>query len=178
LLRYPHQLTIGVNQRVMIALALACEPRLLIADEPTTGLDVTIQAQTLDLLFRLNADHGTGLLLITHDFALLSRQVDHITVMYCGQVVESGSADDVLHHPRHPYSQALLDSIPHFDKDVAQLTALRGHTPSMHQLPVGCYFGPRCPRAFRDCAHTVALQHADEHRFRCLAPLDVEHQSS
>ncbi len=177
LTRYPHQLTIGVNQRVMIALALACEPRLLIADEPTTGLDVTIQAQTLDLLFRLNADRGMGLLLITHDFALLSRQVDHITVMYCGQVVESGTAERVLQTPAHPYSRALLDSIPHFEKECATLAALRGHTPSMHHLPVGCYFGPRCTRAFRDCAHTVALSHIDNHRYRCLAPLNVEQES-
>ncbi len=168
---YPHQFSPGMNQRAMIALALACEPALLIADEPTTGLDVTIQAQILDLLFRLNSERGMGLLLITHDMSLLSHNVKQITVMYCGQVVESGDAKTVLGQSRHPYTRALLDSIPRLGRNDGRLFALRGTTPNMHHLPVGCYFGPRCPRAARMCVHAPVLDGEENQRFRCHFPL-------
>ena len=172
---YPHELTGSHNQRIMIALALACEPALLIADEPTTGQDVTVQAQILDLLFQLNETYNMGLLLITHDIALLNQRFDRVTVMYCGQVVESGEAKDVLHKPHHPYTQALLDSTRRVDEiSRKHLWSLRGATPSMLHLPVGCYFGPRCPHAERECVHTVPLNDDTAHLYRCWFPLNKE----
>ena len=173
---YPHEFSGSMHQRIIIALALACEPALLIADEPTTGQDVTVQAQILELLFELNASRGMGLLLVTHDIALLNEHFNNITVMYCGQVAESGPAEAVLNRPHHPYTQALLDSLPNLHHRSRRMWSLRGATPSMLHLPVGCYFGPRCPRAERECVNVVALNTETDHHYRCLFPLHVEEQ--
>ncbi len=173
--QYPHELSGGMNQRVMIAMAVSCRPRLLIADEPTTALDVTIQAQILDLLLRLNRDRDMALILITHDFAILSETTDIVDVMYCGQIVESGRTGNLLRAPRHPYTRALLDSVPQFGmrhKAGSRLFNLRGATPPMRHLPVGCYLGPRCPYARKECVETPKLRKIKGRSVRCHFPLD------
>jgi len=148
---YPHQLSGGMKQRVMIAIALAAKPRLLIADEPTTALDVTIQAQILDLLRDLRRDSGMALLLITHDLGIVNEVADRVAVMYAGQLVEQGSREAVLGKPRHPYTQGLLRSIPARAARGARLTEIRGSVPSASAWPTGCRFHPRCPIAFEPC---------------------------
>ncbi|WP_251359274.1 ABC transporter ATP-binding protein [Kangiella sp. TOML190] len=171
---YPHQLSGGLNQRVMIAMALACEPKLLIADEPTTSLDVTIQAQTLDLLMRLNEELGMALMLITHDFSILSETTEKVSVMYSGQIVESGRTYKLLSEPYHPYTKALLDSVPHFGmhyKKGRRLYNLAGSTPPMRHLPVGCNLGPRCPYASRRCVEMPKLRNLQGRQIRCHYPL-------
>lgn len=177
---YPHQLSGGLNQRVMIAMALACKPKLLIADEPTTALDVTVQAQILDLLLKLTEEYGMALMLITHDFSILSETTDKVHVMYCGQIVESGNTFDLLSEPLHPYTKALLDSVPHFGlrhKKGRRLFNLQGSTPPMRHLPVGCYLGPRCPYANRQCVKTPELSSIHGRRVRCHYPL-IDNQDS
>jgi oligopeptide/dipeptide ABC transporter ATP-binding protein len=141
---YPHQLSGGMSQRVMIAMALACGPRLLVADEPTTALDVTIQAQVLDLLRQIQAERGTSILLITHDLGVVAEMADEVVVMYGGRVVETGSVDEIFHSPRHPYTLGLLSSLPRPNQDVARLEPIRGNPPSLINLPSGCSFHPRC----------------------------------
>jgi oligopeptide/dipeptide ABC transporter ATP-binding protein len=150
---YPHELSGGQQQRVMIAIALACEPALLIADEPTTALDVTVEAQILDLLRRMQRDHGTALLLITHDMAVVAEMADRVVVMYAGQVVEQGPVREVLRSPSNPYTRALIDSIPlpTTPRD-RPMPAIGGSVPTITEMPPGCRFHPRCPSVQDRCA--------------------------
>ncbi len=148
---YPHQLSGGMRQRVMIAIAVSCAPKLLIADEPTTALDVTIQAQILDLMQELRRTLGTAIILITHDMGVVAENADDVLVLYAGRVAEYGPAEEVLRHPRHPYTRGLLASIPPLDRDVETLYNIEGTVPSAGQMPDGCHFAPRCPHATPRC---------------------------
>jgi oligopeptide/dipeptide ABC transporter ATP-binding protein len=150
--QYPHELSGGMRQRVMIAMALACAPKLIIADEPTTALDVTIQRQILDLIQTIQERTGAALLLITHDLGVVAETVDEVAVMYAGRVVETGSVDEVLLNPRHPYTEGLLNSIPSQGKRGQRLAAIRGVVPNPFRMPAGCKFAPRCNYAFEPCA--------------------------
>jgi oligopeptide/dipeptide ABC transporter ATP-binding protein len=149
---YPHQLSGGMQQRIMIALAIAAQPRLLVADEPTTALDVTIQAQILELLRDFRDRLGTSILLITHNLGIVSQIADRIAVMYAGQIVESGAASEILTKPRHPYTQALIQSVPVLGANVQRLQAIPGTVPRPGAFPDGCRFHPRCFKARPDCA--------------------------
>jgi peptide/nickel transport system ATP-binding protein len=149
---FPHQLSGGMNQRAMIAMALAGQPRLLIADEPTTALDVTIQAQILDLLRRLRDEFGMAVILITHDLGVVAEVCDRMAVMYAGRVVEHGSVNDVFTMPFHPYTHGLLASLPRLDRDTTRLEPIKGTVPAPHALPAGCAFAPRCPNAEDICS--------------------------
>jgi oligopeptide/dipeptide ABC transporter ATP-binding protein len=151
---YPHRLSGGMRQRVMIAMALAGRPRLLVADEPTTALDVTIQAQILELMRELQLELDAGLLLITHNLGIVAEMADRVLVMYAGRVVESVPAQDLFERPRHPYTQGLLAASPRLNDGVgapARLTEIPGVVPQLHELPPGCAFAPRCPRAEPRC---------------------------
>jgi len=171
---YPHQYSGGMRQRAMIAMAMACNPKILIADEPTTALDVTIQAQIFELMETLKREHGTAILLITHDMGVVAELADDVAVMYMGNIVESGTVDDVLRTPRHPYTRALLNSIPVLGRGREQkLRAIRGSTPDAYDRPVGCQFEPRCDYASAQCksmpgevainaSHSVRCWHFDE----------------
>ncbi len=172
LAEFPHQLSGGMAQRVMIAMALACRPRLLIADEPTTALDVTIQAQILDLLRGLQRDLGTTILLITHDLGVVAEMADDVAVMYCGRVVESAPVADLFARPRHPYTRGLLASRPRIDVRRDSLDAVPGSVPPPFDLPPGCHFAPRCAHAEEACrAAPPALDAAaDGHRVACFWP--------
>jgi peptide/nickel transport system ATP-binding protein len=141
---YPHEFSGGMRQRAMIAMALACDPKLLIADEPTTALDVTVQAQILDLLADLQAEFGTAIMLVTHDLGVISRVADDVAVMYAGRVVESGAVREVLDRAGHPYTWGLLSSVARMDAEATELLAIRGTPPSLIGLPPGCAFRPRC----------------------------------
>ncbi|MDF1564936.1 MAG: ABC transporter ATP-binding protein [Deltaproteobacteria bacterium] len=172
---YPHQLSGGMRQRVMIAMALACDPDLLIADEPTTALDVTIQAQILDLLRRLQEERGMAVMLITHDLGVVAETCHDVAVMYAGKVVERAPVEAIFAEPRHPYTAGLLRSIPSFDPaqtERARLPAIPGMVPSLLELPGGCRFRTRCEKAQEDCALAEpALQvAADGHAVACLHP--------
>ncbi len=150
---YPHQFSGGMRQRVMIAMALSCNPSILIADEPTTALDVTIQAQILELMKRLQRDHGSSILLITHDMGVVSDLAERVAVMYAGSVVEEGSKADVFRDPQHPYTWGLLGSIPRVGRPrVRRLAAIPGLPPSLIDPPEGCRFAPRCPHRFDRCS--------------------------
>ena len=143
--KYPSQLSGGMRQRVMIAMAVSCEPRLLIADEPTTALDVTIQAQILELMCELREKMGTAILLITHDMGVVAETADDVLVLYAGKAVEYGSIEDIFERPKHPYTQGLLNSIPRLDEDVELLNTIEGTVPAPDAMPAGCRFAPRCP---------------------------------
>jgi len=173
---YPHQFSGGMRQRVMIAMALSCNPDLLIADEPTTALDVTIQAQILQLIRRLGEDFGSAVVLITHDMGVVAEIADRVIVMYAGQVVEQGRTDDLFYDAQHPYTWGLLGSIPRLDRPrPRRLTAIRGLPPSLIHLPAGCAFRPRCPHAFAACLERPELadRQGNGHLDRCfLAPAD------
>jgi oligopeptide/dipeptide ABC transporter ATP-binding protein len=147
---YPHRLSGGMRQRVMIAIALSCEPDVLIADEPTTALDVTVQAQVLDLLDRLRREHDMAMIVITHDMGVIAEVADEVAVMYAGQIVEQATAAELFAHPEHPYTEALLGALPQLDDDASRtgrLTAIPGRPPSLIEPPVGCRFAARCPYA-------------------------------
>ncbi len=152
---YPFQMSGGMRQRVMIAMALACEPRLLIADEPTTALDVTIQAQILKLMKQLQEERGTSILFITHDLGVVANMADEVLIMYAGKVAERGSALQIFERPSHPYTQGLMASIPSLDSErKAPLSIIEGRVPGLHELPSGCRFHPRCGHAAALCRET------------------------
>jgi dipeptide transport system ATP-binding protein len=170
---YPHQLSGGMSQRVMIAMAIACRPKLLIADEPTTALDVTIQAQIIELLLALQQKENMALILITHDLALVAEAADKIIVMYAGQVVEIGKAADIFRAPRHPYTQALLRSLPEFALNKSRLQSLSGVVPGKYDRPQGCLLNPRCPYANDRCRQQEPVLHdIAGHQSKCHYPLD------
>ena len=148
---YPHEMSGGMRQRVMIAMALLCQPKILIADEPTTALDVTVQAQMLDLFKTLTTDFGTSLVIITHDLGVVAGVADRMMVMYGGRAVEKGTVDDLFYDPRHPYTLGLLHSTPHIAKRAARLDPIQGLPPSLEHLPKGCSFNPRCAFCFDRC---------------------------
>ncbi|MCR0984348.1 ABC transporter ATP-binding protein [Roseomonas populi] len=173
---YPHQLSGGMRQRVMIAMALACKPRLLIADEPTTALDVTVQAQILDLLRELQAETGMSVILITHDLGVVAEMADEVGVMYAGRVVERGTAKDIFEDPQHPYTIGLLGSIPRIEEERERLLSIDGSVPPPFALPSGCRFNPRCPFAIRACteADPPLRELAPGHRAACIrAPVEL-----
>jgi oligopeptide transport system ATP-binding protein len=148
---YPHQFSGGMRQRVMIAMAIALEPDILIADEPTTALDVTVQAQIMDLLSELQRDTGMGLILITHDLGVVAQVADRVAVMYAGRIVETATIDDLYARPAHPYTEGLIASIPRLEQKGHRLTPIGGAPPNLTRVPPGCSFHPRCPRARGNC---------------------------
>jgi oligopeptide/dipeptide ABC transporter ATP-binding protein len=172
---YPHQMSGGMQQRVMIAMALASEPKLLVADEPTTALDVTIQAQILDLLLDLKKRLGMSILLITHNLGIVGDMADRVAVMYAGQVVEMSPALDLLRRPLHPYTKALMNSVPKLSANMQRLSAIPGNVPSLGNFPSGCRFYPRCPTAHPECATTMPqLVEVEPKRWvRCLYPKEL-----
>ena len=169
---FPHQLSGGMNQRVMIAMAIACNPRLLIADEPTTALDVTIQAQILELLLSLQHERGMTLILITHDMGVVAETAQRVIVMYAGQVVEEQRAEALFAAPRHPYTSALLDALPERSQGARRLPTIAGVVPGLVDRPAGCLFHPRCRYADQHCREAEpALRSLDGARVRCHYPL-------
>ena len=165
---YPHEFSGGMRQRVMIAMALSCGPQVLIADEPTTALDVTIQAQILELLRRLNRDRGVAVLLITHDLGVVAELADRVVVMYAGQVVEQAGVEELFDAPRHPYTHGLLGSIPRLDRPRPErLPQVPGQPPSLLAPPEGCRFAPRCDHAFAECVQPPPLRDGAAHLTRC-----------
>ncbi|HHV7262148.1 TPA: dipeptide ABC transporter ATP-binding protein [Haemophilus influenzae] len=172
---YPHQLSGGMSQRVMIAMAIACRPKLLIADEPTTALDVTIQAQIMELLLELQKKECMSLILITHDLALVAEAADRIIVMYSGQIVEEGTAKDIFREPKHPYTQALLRSLPEFAEGKSRLESLQGVVPGKYDRPTGCLLNPRCPYATEYCRQVEPqLHHIGSRKVKCHTPLNEQ----
>jgi oligopeptide/dipeptide ABC transporter ATP-binding protein len=170
---FPHQMSGGMRQRVVIAMGMVNEPQLLIADEPTTALDVTIQAQVLELMKRLTRDHGTALLLITHNLGVIAKMCDRVAVMYAGEIVEQAPVDQLFAHPRHPYTWGLLQSIPRPDGRRGQLPTLKGAPPDMSNPPNGCRFRARCQFAQERCAAHPSLLAAKEGHFtRCWVTQD------
>lgn len=166
---FPHQMSGGMNQRVMIAMAIACNPRLLIADEPTTALDVTIQKQILDLLVDLQRQHGMGLVLITHDMGVVAETAGRVQVMYAGQMVEQQATDGLFNTPRHPYTAALLDALPERAIGRHRLPTIPGMVPGLDDRPAGCLFSPRCKFATARCATEAPVPQGG---VRCHTPLD------
>jgi peptide/nickel transport system ATP-binding protein len=165
---YPHQFSGGMRQRVVIALALAAEPKLIIADEPTTALDVSIQAQIITLLQRLAREHGTAVMLITHDMGVIAETANRVAVMYAGRVVEIGAVRDVIHAPQHPYTVGLMGSIPKLGSRTGKLAQIDGAMPRLNAIPPGCAFNPRCPRRFDRCvAERPNLMPAGPSRAAC-----------
>lgn len=172
---YPHQLSGGMSQRVMIAMAIACNPKLLIADEPTTALDVTIQAQIIDLLLELQRKENMALILITHDLALVAESAHRIIVMYAGQVVEEGKAEEIFKSPLHPYTQALLKALPEFAEGKSRLQSLLGVVPGKYDRPQGCLLNPRCPYATEQCRQQEPeLRMVNGRQVKCHTPLNAE----
>ena len=172
---FPHQLSGGMNQRVMIAMAIACNPRLLIADEPTTALDVTIQAQILDLLLNLQRERGMALVLITHDMGVVAETAHRIMVMYAGQQMEMQPAGRLFERPRHPYTAALLDALPERSASHKRLSTIPGVVPGIEDRPTGCLFSPRCSYADERCRQVMpeVTTDAEGRQVRCLKPLNT-----
>jgi len=171
---YPHKLSGGMRQRVMIAMALACDPMLLIADEPTTALDVTLQAQILDLMRELKAASGAAIILITHDLGVVAEVCDEVAVMYAGEIVERAAVDELFEQPQHPYTVGLLGSIPRLDRSASHLATIEGMVPDMMTPPPGCRFAPRCPFVGEACVKAAPplVMVSPGHRSRCIkAPL-------
>jgi dipeptide transport system ATP-binding protein len=168
----------GMNQRVMIAMAVACNPKLLIADEPTTALDVTIQAQIMDLLVKLQKERGMALVLISHDLAVVSEVAQRVAVMYAGEIIETNRVPDIFRAPHHPYTEALLAAIPEHNKGARRLAALPGMVPGRDDRPPGCLFAPRCKYVVDDCrkarpALDALVSGNDATRARCIKPLNL-----
>ena len=167
--RFPHELSGGMRQRAVIAMALSCRPLLLIADEPTTALDVTVQAQILDLLQRLQRERGSAIVFITHDMGVISEVADRVIVMYAGRVVEAANKRALFVDPRHPYTRALLQSIPPIEGErPKRLRSISGAPPSLHAMPKGCAFGPRCELRFAACSAVPVLVGEVDHRAACF----------
>ncbi len=171
---YPHQLSGGMRQRIMIAMALSCGPELLIADEPTTALDVTIQAQILELINRLQKELGMAVILITHDLGVVAETCDNVAVMYAGKIIEYGSVRDIFHRPKHHYTKGLLNSVPHFDsgKRLTRLETIPGIVPNLSDIPPGCRFQDRCTAVQNDCKDTEPELHEilPGHTVACFHP--------
>ncbi len=168
---YPHQFSGGMKQRVIIAMALVCNPQLLIADEPTTALDVTIQAQVLDLMQKLKEKYGTSMLMITHDLGIVAEVCDEVSIMYAGRIVEHGTLEDIFDHTSHPYTEGLFGSLPNIEKRTEALKPIPGLMPDPTNLPNGCPFHPRCKYATQLCKTRVPVKTAlsETHSVRCLA---------
>ncbi len=165
---YPHQFSGGMRQRVVIALALAAEPKLIVADEPTTALDVSIQAQIITLLKRLCKDHGAAVMLVTHDMGVIAETADRVAVMYAGRIAEIGPVSDVIHHPQHPYTVGLMGSIPDLQTERERLTQIDGAMPRLNAIPNGCAYNPRCPKVMDRCRSDVPpLVRADKNFAAC-----------
>ena len=171
--RYPHQFSGGMRQRVLVAMALLCRPRLLIADEPTTALDVTVQSQIMRLLAEVRTEFDTAIILVTHDVGVVAGSCDEMIVLYGGRIMESGPVDEMFATPRHPYTRSLLEAVPRLDRDDERLPAIPGDPPNMNRLPSGCPFAPRCPRAVERCRReTPALEpDTSERMIACHRPL-------
>jgi len=167
---YPHQFSGGMKQRVVIAIALTCNPHLLIADEPTTALDVTIQAQVLELMKDLKEKTGTAMIMITHDLGIVAETCDEVAVMYAGRIIEHGTLEDVFRNTRHPYTEGLFNSLPNINDRKAQLKPIRGLMPDPSNLPKGCAFAPRCEYACERCheERPVPMKHSETHTVACL----------
>jgi peptide/nickel transport system ATP-binding protein len=176
--QYPHQFSGGVRQRIMIAMALSCNPALILADEPTTALDVTIQAQILELLKDLSRKLGVAMLIITHNLGVVARYADRVNVMYAGKIVERGTVDQVLDAPLHPYTRGLLDSVPSRNRPGAPLRQIPGMTPSLLRLPQGCAFRERCARATETCLSDPPLYPLGDRQVRCFHPIHVEDEEA
>lgn len=168
---YPHQFSGGMKQRVVIAIALSCNPSLLIADEPTTALDVTIQAQVLDLMISLKNKLGTSMIFITHDLGIVAEICDEVAVMYAGRIIEQGTLEEVFNRTRHPYTEGLFNSIPDITNRQPRLRPIPGLMPDPTNLPTGCSFAPRCPYVQQSCIDTVQQDRmfSDTHRVKCSA---------
>jgi len=168
---YPHQLSGGMRQRVMIAIAIACHPKLLIADEPTTALDVTVQAQILELLKKIQAKNDMSIILITHDLGVVAEMCDEVIIMYAGKIVERTNVDNLFHNPKHPYTKLLMASIPRIDLEVSELSTIQGIVPSLKNMPtIGCRFADRCPSVKPECSTVTPQlsQIGEGHEVACL----------
>ncbi|NVK56075.1 MAG: ATP-binding cassette domain-containing protein [Alteromonadaceae bacterium] len=171
---YPHQIPTDIGQKLMLAMALISQPKMLIADDPTRGMETTTKVQVLKLLSRLNQTRSLGILFVSHDLLAIASMSDTMTVLYCGQTVESGKMKNIRKRPLHPYTKALLDSAPSFTKDLppkSELPTLAGTIPTLQHLPIGCRLGPRCPRAQRDCVNVPAVRKIHDHSYSCHFPL-------
>lgn len=174
---FPHQITTDIGQRITMAMALVSQPKLLIADDPTRGMETTTKTQVLKFLSRLNQTRSLAILFVSHDLLAIASMADTMTVLYCGQTVESGKMKHIRKRPLHPYTKALMDSAPSFRKDLlpkSKLPTLPGTIPTLQHLPIGCRLGPRCPRAQRACVSVPAVRKVHDHNYSCHFPLHME----